>query len=131
MSAAPLKVLVIDDEPPIRRLLRTGLATEGYEALEAATGAEALALMTRKPDLVVLDPPRPGVEAEALARLKKLTPSRIHYLSCDPATLARDLALLVGTEESPGAFTIHDINLFDIFPQTYHMEVLVRLKRRM
>ncbi len=95
-----------------------------------ATAEAFLSHWNEQPDLVVLDPPRAGVEPEALVRLKKLAPSRIHYLSCDPATLARDLAILVGTEESPGAFTIHDINLFDIFPQTYHMEVLVRLKRR-
>ena len=95
-----------------------------------ATAEAFLSHWHETPDLVVLDPPRAGVEPEALARLKKLAPSRIHYLSCDPATLARDLAILVGTEESPGPFTIQDINLFDIFPQTYHMEVLVRLKRR-
>ena len=56
--------------------------------------------------------------------------ARIHYVSCDPATLARDLAVLVGDRRSPGPYEIEDINLFDIFPQTYHMEVLVRLKRR-
>ena len=82
------------------------------------------------PDLVVLDPPRAGIESELLARLKKLVPWRINYVSCDPATLARDLAGLVGTAEAPGPYEIRDINLFDIFPQTYHMEVLVRLKRR-
>ncbi len=82
------------------------------------------------PDLIVLDPPRAGVEKEALAHLKKLGPAHIHYVSCDPATLARDLAQLVGTKESAGPFEIENINLFDIFPQTYHMEVLVRLRRR-
>jgi 23S rRNA (uracil1939-C5)-methyltransferase len=95
-----------------------------------ATAESFLSHWSETPDLVVLDPPRAGVEPEALARLKTLAPSRIHYLSCDPATLARDLAVLVGTAESPGPFTIYSINLFDIFPQTYHMEVLVRLKRR-
>jgi 23S rRNA (uracil1939-C5)-methyltransferase len=83
-----------------------------------------------KPDLVVLDPPRAGVEMEALAHLKKILPARIHYVSCDPATLGRDLAQLVGTQESAGPYEIESINLFDIFPQTYHMEVLVRLRRR-
>jgi 23S rRNA (uracil1939-C5)-methyltransferase len=82
------------------------------------------------PDLVILDPPRAGVEPDLLARLKKLAPWRINYLSCDPATLARDLAGLVGTADEAGPYEIRDINLFDIFPQTYHMEVLVRLKRR-
>jgi 23S rRNA (uracil1939-C5)-methyltransferase len=82
------------------------------------------------PDLVVIDPPRAGVETEALAHLKKILPTRIHYVSCDPATLARDLAQLVGTQEAHGPYEIESINLFDIFPQTYHMEVLVRLRRR-
>jgi 23S rRNA (uracil1939-C5)-methyltransferase len=81
------------------------------------------------PDLVVIDPPRAGVETESLAHLKKLAPARIHYVSCDPATLGRDLAQLVGTN-SAGPYEIESINLFDIFPQTYHMEVLVRLRRR-
>ncbi len=52
------------------------------------------------PDLVVVDPPRAGVEIEALAHLKKIRPAHIHYVSCDPATLARDLAQLVGTAGS-------------------------------
>jgi 23S rRNA (uracil1939-C5)-methyltransferase len=95
-----------------------------------ATAEAFLSHWHETPDLVVLDPPRAGVEAEALACLKKLAPSRIHYLSCDPATLARDLALLVGTAEARGPYEIADINLFDIFPETYHMEVLVRLKLR-
>jgi len=67
---------------------------------------------------------------ETLARLKKLAPWRVNYVSCDPATLARDLAALVGSKENPGPYEIRDMNLFDIFPQTYHMEVLARLKRR-
>ncbi|HVA94813.1 MAG TPA: 23S rRNA (uracil(1939)-C(5))-methyltransferase RlmD [Candidatus Dormibacteraeota bacterium] len=82
------------------------------------------------PDLVVLDPPRAGLDPDLLTQIKKLNPWRINYVSCDPATLARDLAGLVGSGEAPGPYEIRDINLFDIFPQTYHMEVLVRLKRR-
>jgi 23S rRNA (uracil1939-C5)-methyltransferase len=81
------------------------------------------------PDLVVVDPPRAGVETEALSHLKKILPARIRYVSCDPATLARDLAQLVGTNGA-GPYDIESMNLFDIFPQTYHMEVLVRLRRR-
>ena len=95
-----------------------------------ATAEAFLSHWQERPDLVVLDPPRAGVEPETLARLKKLAPWRINYLSCDPATLARDLAALVGGQDEPGLYEIRDINLFDIFPQTYHMEALVRLKRR-
>ncbi|HTJ56531.1 MAG TPA: response regulator transcription factor [Devosiaceae bacterium] len=55
MTGAPLKVLVIDDEPPIRKLLRMGLTTQGYETLEAATGQSGLDQLAAKPDLVILD----------------------------------------------------------------------------
>jgi len=95
-----------------------------------ATAEAFLSHWQERPDLVVVDPPRAGVEPETLTRLKKLAPWRINYLSCDPATLARDLGALVGNLENPGPYEIRDINMFDIFPQTYHMEVLVRLKRR-
>jgi 23S rRNA (uracil1939-C5)-methyltransferase len=95
-----------------------------------ATAEAFLSHWQERPDLVVLDPPRAGVEPETLTRLQKLAPWRINYLSCDPATLARDLAAMVGSSENPGPYEIRDINLFDIFPETYHMEALVRLKRR-
>ncbi len=88
-----------------------------------------LAQWKEKPDLVILDPPRAGVTALALDKLKALGPEIITYLSCDPATLARDLTLL--TKDVPGVarYTISNITLVDIFPQTYHIEALVRLRR--
>jgi two-component system KDP operon response regulator KdpE len=55
MSAAPLRVLVVDDEPPIRKLLRMGLTAQGYQTLEAANGKAALDLLKETPDLVILD----------------------------------------------------------------------------
>src|SRR4051794_28040180 len=55
MSAAPLKVLVVDDEPPIRKLLRMGLSTQGYDILEAPNGRTSLELLAQNPDLVILD----------------------------------------------------------------------------
>jgi 23S rRNA (uracil1939-C5)-methyltransferase len=83
-----------------------------------------------RPDLVVIDPPRTGVAARALARLVKIAPREIVYLSCDPATLARDLAILVGDAQNPQGYRISELHLVDIFPQTYHIEALVRLSRR-
>jgi len=83
-----------------------------------------------RPDLVVLDPPRTGVAARALSRLMKIAPQEIVYLSCDPATLARDLAILAGDAQNPRAYRITELHLVDIFPQTYHIEALVRLSRR-
>lgn len=83
-----------------------------------------------RPDFVVLDPPRTGVAPRALARLIKICPQEIVYLSCDPATLARDLAILVGDAQNPRAYQVSEVHLVDIFPQTYHIEALVRLLRR-
>jgi two-component system KDP operon response regulator KdpE len=65
MSAAPAKVLVIDDEPPIRKLLRLGLHAQGYEILEASNGKTALELLSKAPDLIILDlglPDTPGLD---------------------------------------------------------------------
>jgi 23S rRNA (uracil1939-C5)-methyltransferase len=74
---------------------------------------------------VVLDPPRAGLEPYAAKALAKLAPARITYVSCEPPTLARDLAVL-----RDGGYEISDIHLFDLFPQTFHMETVVRLRRR-
>jgi two-component system, OmpR family, KDP operon response regulator KdpE len=62
VSAAPLKVLIIDDEPPIRKLLRMGLTTQGYEILDAPNGKTALELLKNKPDLVILDLGLPDIQ---------------------------------------------------------------------
>jgi two-component system, OmpR family, KDP operon response regulator KdpE len=69
MSAAPLKILVVDDEPPIRKLLRMGLSTQGYEVLEAPTGKASLDLLARKPDLIILDLGLPDMEGLELLRM--------------------------------------------------------------
>jgi two-component system KDP operon response regulator KdpE len=68
MSAAPIRVLVVDDEPPIRKLLRMGLSTQGYEILDAPNGKTALALLEQKPDLVILDLGLPDIEGHELLR---------------------------------------------------------------
>jgi two-component system KDP operon response regulator KdpE len=68
MSAAPAKVLVIDDERAIRRLLRTGLSTQGYDILEAPDGRTALELLAREPDLVILDLGLPDVKGVDLLK---------------------------------------------------------------
>jgi two-component system KDP operon response regulator KdpE len=69
MSAAPAKVLVIDDEPPIRKLLRTGLSTQGYQILEAPNGKTGLELLAQGPDLVILDLGLPDMQGLELLRM--------------------------------------------------------------
>src|SRR6266478_10224116 len=68
MSAAPAKVLVVDDERAIRKLLRMGLATQGYEILEAPDGKTSLELLDQKPDLVILDLGLPDIQGLDLLR---------------------------------------------------------------
>ncbi len=125
------RVIGVESNLAAAKDLETNLKESGG-ASPAARNITAEAFLSRwheTPDLIVVDPPRAGVEVEALAHIKKLAPARVHYVSCDPATLARDLAQLLGTNGA-GPYEIESMNLFDIFPQTYHMEVLVRLRRR-
>ena len=68
MSAAPIKVLVIDDEPPIRKLLRMGLTTQGYDILEASNGKIALEKLEEGPALIILDLGLPDVQGHELLR---------------------------------------------------------------
>jgi len=73
-------------------------------------------------DFVLLDPPRVGAESRVIAGVLGLKPRRISYVSCDPATLARDLKKLIA-----GGYQIASISAFDMFPQTHHVETVVHL----
>jgi two-component system, OmpR family, KDP operon response regulator KdpE len=68
MSTSGLRVLIVDDEPPIRKLLRMGLTTQGYQILEAPNGKTALELVAEKPDLIILDLGLPDVQGLDLLR---------------------------------------------------------------
>ena len=101
MSAAPLKVLVVDDEPPIRKLLRMGLSTQGYEILDAPSGKVALELIAQKPDLIILDLGLPDVDGlELLRRLREKNESvPIVVLSSRDAEAAKVQALDLGADD--------------------------------
>ena len=81
-----------------------------------------------RPDLVIVDPPRTGLGAETTALLAEIAAPEIVYVSCDPATLARDLRPLVDSRSGP-RYVIDQIALVDLFPQTFHLETVVRLRR--
>ena len=122
-----------------RRLARLGAAVTGLEldgdavrvADEAGTpGAryhqgrvEDLLEAALPGDLLILNPPRAGVDAAAIVPILNQPPQHIIYISCDPATLARDLKLL------SSSFQLTSIRCFDLFPQTAHVETVVGLTR--
>ena len=77
------------------------------------------------PQLVVLDPPRSGLQSKAREALLSLAPEQIIYVSCDPASLARDLKVFM-----TNGYELKNLRGFDMFPQTYHIEAVVSLQRR-
>jgi 23S rRNA (uracil1939-C5)-methyltransferase len=77
-----------------------------------------------RPELVVIDPPRTGAGKVVTRWLVELGAPRIRYVSCDPATLARDLAPLLAS-----GYRIEEAHLFDLFPQTFHIETVMLLAR--
>jgi len=97
---------------------------------------EFLKKTNERPEFVVLDPPRAGLGARAAKDLAELGASEIVYVSCDPSTLARDLAVLTNSARKPkeipapsNRYEITEMHLFDLFPQTFHVETLVRLRK--
>jgi two-component system KDP operon response regulator KdpE len=99
--SAPVKILVVDDEPPIRKLLRTGLDTQGYEVLQAPNGKAALELLASKPDLVVLDLGLPDVDGlELLKKIRGLQNSLpIVVLSSRDDEVGKVAALDLGADD--------------------------------
>ena len=119
------EVVAVDSSPTAMRDLR-------YNARRAEVAIRAVHLdvdvfldgFSDKPDLIVADPPRTGLGAAVVSQIVRLAPPRLHLVSCDPATLARDLKLLVA-----GGFTLRELQLVDLFPQTYHIETVAILQR--
>jgi 23S rRNA (uracil1939-C5)-methyltransferase len=85
----------------------------------------ALPQLICRPDLVVVDPPRSGLGESVARQLANLAAPRLSYVSCDPATLARDLIPLLAAGYSP-----ERLHVVDLFPQTFHLESVLRLARR-
>ena len=81
-------------------------------------------LVGKRPDLIVLDPPRAGIGKVVARSLAKLGAPHVRYVSCDPATLARDIAPLLAS-----GYQVAEAHLFDLFPQTFHIESVLLLER--
>jgi 23S rRNA (uracil1939-C5)-methyltransferase len=94
---------------------------DAYDNVELyeGTAEEVLPLLEVKPNLIILDPPRSGIERRALAALVGMAPKQLVYISCNPATLARDAKHLI-----EAGYKLDESILLDMFPQTYHVESL-------
>ena len=111
-----------------RNAVRNGLANARFELGESRAVLRGWARGERagapKPDVVVVDPPRAGLHPRVVVRVAELAPSRIVYVSCNPATLARDLKDFAGL----GWRTV-EVTPYDMFPHTPHIESVTRLER--
>lgn len=92
---------------------------------DAPEAAKILAERGIKPDVIIVDPPRKGCAADLLDTIDGMNPKRLVYISCDPATLARDCAIL-----KEKGFEIQKVTPVDMFPKTSHIETVVQLVRK-
>ena len=117
MSAAPLKVLVIDDEPPIRKLLRLGLGTQGYEVLEAGNGKTALELLVQSPALIILDLGLPDMAGHDLLRTIRSRDERV------------PIVVLSSRDDEAGKVQALDLGADDYLTKPFGMdELLARMR---
>ena len=102
--------------------LRNSVTNAEFFCGDAGQAALELEKQGVSPDVIVVDPPRKGLNADCIAALTKMSPRRIVYVSCDPATLARDVALL-----KQRGFTVQNALACDLFPRCAHVESIVVL----
>jgi 23S rRNA (uracil1939-C5)-methyltransferase len=122
-------VSAVESNPAAAADLARNLAAAGLTNVEilAARVEQALVrppLVDARPAAVLLDPPRAGLPAGTADALAAIAPPQIAYLSCDPATLARDLQRLTAR-----GYALSHVEAFDLFPQTAHVEALALLSK--
>jgi 23S rRNA (uracil1939-C5)-methyltransferase len=105
--------------------MRGGLTEHAaFVRASALAGLKLEAVRAQRWDILLVDPPRAGLERPVLDAMLALEPQRVVYVSCDPATLARDAALL-----EAGGYALAYAQPVDVFPQTRHVEVVARFDR--
>lgn len=122
------RVVAVEGNPAATRDLednvRAAAGRSGEIEVRTEDAEDFLPRWSERPELILLDPPRAGLPDAVRATLAAVGAAEIRYVSCDPATLARDLKGLCEMYDVAG------VELFDLFPQSFHLETLVRLRRR-
>ena len=103
---------------------RNGIENAEFFCGDAGKAALELEAKGIQPDVIVVDPPRKGLNADTIEALHRMAPRRIVYVSCDPATLARDVALL-----KERGYALRDAIAADLFPRCAHVETIVCLSK--
>ena len=103
---------------------QNGMENAEFFCMDAGQAAKMLADRRTRPDVIVVDPPRKGVSADVIEAISAMAPQRVVYVSCDPATLARDLKLLTAA-----GYTLQTVEAFDLFPRCAHVETVVLLSK--
>ena len=104
---------------------RNGIDNAEFFCGDAGKAALELEKQGIRPDVVVVDPPRKGLNSDAIEAIAKMAPRRVVYVSCDPATLARDVALL-----KERGYVLKNAMAADLFPRCAHVESIVCLCRQ-
>ena len=104
---------------------QNGMENAEFFCMDAGQAAKMLADRRTRPDVIVVDPPRKGVSADVIEAISAMAPQRVVYVSCDPATLARDLKLLTAA-----GYTLQTAEAFDLFPRCAHVETVVLLSHK-
>ena len=118
------RVTAVESAPSATAALGANLRGTTGSAVCATTLDFLRRSKTDRPALIVVDPPRAGLGAEITALLGGIGAPALTYVSCDPATLARDLRALLAS-----GYAIESLSLADLFPQTFHLESVVHLRR--
>ena len=118
-------VSAVESYGPAVRDLRRNLETAGLDNVDPIGGDAGREFPDTDADVIVVDPPRAGLAADVVRRLSEQPARAIAYVSCDPATLARDLARF----GEAGVFSPSRVTPVDLFPQTYHVETVTLLER--